>query len=36
METMFSVGTDPWLYNKDPRPAEIELSDSLEMAVEDD
>jgi hypothetical protein len=24
------------LYNEDPRPAEIELRESLEMAVEDD
>jgi hypothetical protein len=31
METVFSVGSAPRLYNEDPRPAE-----SLEMAVEDD
>jgi hypothetical protein len=32
METVFSVGCDPKLYNEDPRPAEIELRESLEMA----
>jgi hypothetical protein len=36
METVFSVGSDPRLYNGDPRPAEIELKESLETAVEDD
>jgi hypothetical protein len=36
MEKMFSVGTDPRLYNKDPRPIDIEFRESLEMAVEDD
>jgi hypothetical protein len=36
METVFSVGSDPRLYNKDPRPAELELRKSLEMVVEDD
>jgi hypothetical protein len=33
METVFSVETDPRLYNKDPRP---ELMESLEAAVEND
>jgi hypothetical protein len=33
-ETLFSVGSDPRLYNEDPRPAKSELKDSLEMAVE--
>jgi hypothetical protein len=33
---VFSVGSDPRLYNEDPRPAEIELRESLEMPVEDD
>jgi hypothetical protein len=33
METMFSVGSAPRLYNEDPRSAEIELRESLEMAV---
>jgi hypothetical protein len=32
----FSVESAPRLYNVDPRPAEIELRESLEMAVEDD
>jgi hypothetical protein len=36
MGTVFSVGSDPRLYNEDPRPAEIELRESLEMTVEDD
>jgi hypothetical protein len=36
METMFSIGSDPRLYNEDPRAAEIELRESLEAAVEDD
>jgi hypothetical protein len=35
METVFSVGSDPRLYNED-RPAELELKESFEMAVEDD
>jgi hypothetical protein len=35
-ETAFSAGSDPRLYNEDPRPAEIELKESLESAVEDD
>jgi hypothetical protein len=33
---LFSVGADPRLYNEDPRPADIELRESLEMVVEDD
>jgi hypothetical protein len=33
---MFSVGANPRLYKEDPRPAELELRKSLEMAVEDD
>jgi hypothetical protein len=33
---VFSFGADPRLYNEDPKPAEIELRDCLEMAVEDD
>jgi hypothetical protein len=36
METVFSVGSNPRLYNEDPWPAEIELRKSLETAVEDD
>jgi hypothetical protein len=37
METVFSLGSAPRLYNEDPRPAErIELRESLETAVEDD
>jgi hypothetical protein len=36
METVFSVGNDPWLYDEDPKPGEIKLRHSLEMAVEDD
>jgi hypothetical protein len=36
METVFSVGSTPRLYNEDPKPAEIELRESLETAVEDD
>jgi hypothetical protein len=31
-----SFGAAPRLYNEDPRPVEIELRDSLEMAVQDD
>jgi hypothetical protein len=34
METVFSVGSAPRLYNEDPRQAEIKLRASLEMAVE--
>jgi hypothetical protein len=34
METVFSVGSTPKLYKEDPRPAEIELRDCLETAVE--
>jgi hypothetical protein len=33
---VFSVGSAPRLYNEDPRPAEIELRESPEIAVEDD
>jgi hypothetical protein len=33
---MFSVGSALRLYNKDPRPAESELRESLEMVLEDD
>jgi hypothetical protein len=36
METEFSVGSAPGLYNMDPRPTEKELKESLETAVEDD
>jgi hypothetical protein len=36
METVFSAGSDLMLYNEDPRPAEIELRETLEMAVVDD
>jgi hypothetical protein len=36
METVFSVGHFPALYNEDPRPAELDLRESLEMTVEDD
>jgi hypothetical protein len=36
METVFSVGAAPRLYNEDQKPAELELRKSLEMAVEDD
>jgi hypothetical protein len=35
METVFSVGSTPRLYNEDPRSAEIDLGKSLETAVED-
>jgi hypothetical protein len=35
METMFSVGSAPRLYNEDPRPAEEYLRKPLETAVED-
>jgi hypothetical protein len=33
---MFSVGFTPRLYNEDPKPAEPELREPLEAAVEDD
>jgi hypothetical protein len=33
---VFSVVSDPRLYNEDPRPAELELRESLETEVEDD
>jgi hypothetical protein len=34
MKTVFSIESDLRLYNEDPRPAEIELRESLETAVE--
>jgi hypothetical protein len=36
MKTVFSVGSDMWLYNENPRPADIELRESPETAVEDE
>jgi hypothetical protein len=33
---VFSVGSDPRVHNEDPKPAEEELRESLEMAVEDE
>jgi hypothetical protein len=36
IETVFYIGSAPRLYNEDPRPAETELRESLEMADEDD
>jgi hypothetical protein len=33
---VFSVRADSRLYKGDPRPAEIKLRESLELAVEDD
>jgi hypothetical protein len=33
---VFSVGSVPALYNEDLRPAESELRESLETAVDDD
>jgi hypothetical protein len=36
VETVFSVGSDPRLYNEDPRPTELELREYPETAVEDD
>jgi hypothetical protein len=33
---VFSVGSITKLYNEDPRPAETELKESLESAVEND
>jgi hypothetical protein len=33
---VFSVGADPRLHNEDPRPAEIELREPYETAVEVD
>jgi hypothetical protein len=36
METVFSVGSNPRLYNEDLRLAELEFRKSLEMAIEDD
>jgi hypothetical protein len=34
MQTVFSVGSVPRLYNEDPRPAELELRETVEKAVE--
>jgi hypothetical protein len=34
METVFSIGSQPRLCDMDSRPAEIELREPLEMAVE--
>jgi hypothetical protein len=36
METGFSVGSAPRIYNEYSSPAEIKLRESLETAVEDD
>jgi hypothetical protein len=36
METVFSAGSDPRLYNEDSRPVSLEFRESLGMAVEDD
>jgi hypothetical protein len=36
METVFSAGSHLRLYNEDQRPAELELKESLEMAIEGD
>jgi hypothetical protein len=36
MEMVFRVSFAQKLHNKDQRPAEIELMESLETAVEDD
>jgi hypothetical protein len=36
LETVFSVGSTPRLYNEDLRQLREELRESLEMAVEDD
>jgi hypothetical protein len=36
MKKVFSVGSDPRLHNENQRPAELELAESLETAVEDD
>jgi hypothetical protein len=36
METVFYFGSAPRLHNEDPKPAEKELRESLETAVEDD
>jgi hypothetical protein len=33
---VFSVGSAPRLFNEDPRQGEIELRETLGMAVEDD
>jgi hypothetical protein len=34
METVFFAGSIPRLYNENPRPAELELRETLEIAVE--
>jgi hypothetical protein len=34
METVFYVGSARRLYDENPRPAEIDLRESLEMAIE--
>jgi hypothetical protein len=36
VETVFSVESASRLYNEDLRPAEVELRESFEVAVEDD
>jgi hypothetical protein len=36
METVFSVGSLPRLCDEDPKPAEIDLRESLRMTIEDD
>jgi hypothetical protein len=36
IEAVFSVGSAPRLFNENSRPAEMELRESLETAVEDD
>jgi hypothetical protein len=36
METLFSTGSYPTLYNEDPKPVEIELRECLEISTEDD
>jgi hypothetical protein len=36
METVFSIGSALKLYKEDPRPPELELRESLEMALKDD
>jgi hypothetical protein len=36
MDTVFSAGSAPRLCKEDPRPAETDLRESLETAIEDD
>jgi hypothetical protein len=36
IENVFSVESDPMLYNENPMPTESELSNSLEISGEDD